>query len=76
MKSRFVTLAASIALAGCLGRLAVVHAAPPRADIPVTVTIADTQNLYPMRVQSDVQGVYVNTKQVQSLISTAAANGL
>jgi len=46
----------------------VVHAAPPRADIPVTVTIADTQNLYPMHVQSDVQGAYVNTKQVQSLI--------
>jgi len=68
MKSRFVTAAASIALAGCLGRLAVVHAAPPRADIPVTVTIADTQNLYPMHVQSDVQGAYVNTKQVQSLI--------
>ena len=43
--------------------------APP-ASVPVTVTIVESANSYPLRVQSDLQGAYVQTKQLVSRIET------
>src|SRR4051794_661843 len=51
--------------------LTVEAAGKPPADIPVTTTIADFGGGYPLRVESDTRGSYVNTSQVTSLVGSS-----
>lgn len=43
-------------------------------DVPVTSTIADSVNGIPMQIQSDGAGPYTNTRYVESIIQTSAAD--
>ena len=52
------------------GLFEVSAAGPPTTTIPVTVTLADTQGFYPLRVQSDTAGAYINSATVGSVITT------
>jgi hypothetical protein len=54
--------------------LATVTASPGGRDIPVTTTLADVQNGSALRVQSDRNGAYVDTKQVDSLIQATTGD--
>jgi hypothetical protein len=54
--------------------VSVVTAAKP-VSVPVTVTIADVQENYPLLVHSDVQGPYVATKQITSVIEQFIGGG-
>jgi len=62
-----------VVLAVFAGMFELSAAGPPTTTIPVTVTLADTQGFYPLRVQSDTQGAYIDTATVGSVITTDKA---